>query len=228
MTESTDKTGFWGALKSLANETVVQPLIAQAESHAAAFGEDVSLDIEHRRVFISDSLIAKFIRSNSEKIDLMEFEWDGECYRCRAQVGSRTLSGRLTLDSVHWDGGQVTAIGTTPDAPTIEGAPVQSWLLGQFVALFGGTSVGESVLSNATPPGVTWNGRRITWTHPLDTTAMGNTGIALRSVSLDANVAHDARGLWITVDSAAPTFLGLVEVVLFVLRLVNLRRRPER
>lgn len=194
------------------------------------FAGEVDLDVENRRVMLSDSLIARVVRlaaDFSDDSELLNFEWDGAAYRCRVKARNRVVVARILPESVSWTDGIVEFRGSTPEALVIEDAPVQTWLVARFVDIFGGTGFGTKMLSSSAPDGLVWNGRVVTWRRPIDMRGGGLAGLvaefAMKAAVVEAKISHDAGGLWICVDGTPPAFLSSVYFMLT--RLLDARKK---
>lgn len=207
-----------GELAQRVGDVALAPLRKAAER----FGDHVKIDLERRRLYVADALIARFVREGAQLADdlvIEDFAWDAEAYLCRARHGARTYVGHLRVETARYSHGDVTVEGATPGGVAIEQARVETWLLSQFVRLFGGTGVARKVFSFATPPGVTWDGKHIAWRRTLDLQEVdGVTGLVAGDLQMQISVTHDGGGLWLSVDGATSDFLKFVGVLLGSLR----------
>lgn len=204
--------GLLGALKDAAANLALRTLERTLQELAARHGDDVRLDLPRRRVRLGDALLARTLRAAaaaSDDLELDELAWDGEAYRCHVRHRGRGVTVRITPTEVSWADEHVTFVGTTPEAPVLDDAPVRTWLLGQLVWLLGGTAVGGLVLGPATPDGVRWDGARVTVRRPVAPPA-GDAKLIAQAVTLRARLTHDDEGLWLTYEDWGVGALGAI------------------
>ena len=170
----------------------------------------VRVEPTNGRFLVSHTLLVRAVKAaaaQSDAVVINELRPVPGAYRCVATIRDRKVSADFTVHSVTWDGDQVTVCLLTPRGVDLDG-PVLNFIASAICAVFGGTAIGEAILSGPLPAGVRYDGRKLRWSaaisldHALPSWVRACTPIVL-------NATHDSRGLWFSLKVTWRVFVWL-------------------
>ena len=184
------------------------------------FAGEVAIDVDGRRIRLSDTLLARVIPTFVDlgfDQELIDFGWRDGAYRFRVQRGGEVVSVGVVPERLRWLDDVLELTGST-FSPVFEASPVRTWLIARFLGVFGGTGFAARRFAPRVPSDVVWNGRTVTWRRRVVISPKGLTGFVASLVAsripVDATFAHDAIGLWIRLDGTAPAFIAVATLLL--------------
>lgn len=105
------------------------------------FAGEVAIDVDGRRIRLSDTLLARVIPTFVDlgfDQELIDFGWRDGAYRFRVQRGGEVVSVGVVPERLRWLDDVLELTGST-FSPVFEASPVRTWLIARFLGVFGGT-----------------------------------------------------------------------------------------
>ena len=177
--------------------------------------DHLKVDIANKRFFLSHKMFAASVRAAADltgKFKIAELRPLADAYKLVAQVGGRDVVTRFRIESVTWSEGQVVVRLSVPEGVEITSSPVMNFIAAGVCRIFGGTFIGESILSSPLPPNMRWDGRTAWWTSQISSTHDLPEWLTAAE-PLVLTVDHEAEGIRFTVDADTRTLLWLVPLV---------------
>jgi hypothetical protein len=112
------------------------------------------------------------------------------------------------VTGVIWRGTTITVELSTPEPINVADRPVLTFLARAISGLFGGTTVGEHLLSGPLPQGARWNGRDASISFDVP-----NAMAARRAPPVAIDVSQDTLGLWLRFADEERQCALLVQVI---------------
>lgn len=180
----------------------------------------IHLEIPQNQLFISHKFITEainhFAARYADTVEIIEFTPEDDCYFCRARIDSKVIALRFKIEQVIIESGKATAIMETPKGIAIENNTLLNFFAKSFVALFGGTSFGEFVLSSKLPSTVTWDGRKAKFAFDIP---KEKTWQWVHKTIAAIKVEHEAKGLLLAFSAQETYHLILSLIVEWLIKL---------
>lgn len=205
------KPSLFGRIANVVGDVVGDHLVKLP----ASIRDHVQVDAANKRFFLSHEVFTAAVRaaaSQSNTFEIVELRPLPDAHHLTAQVRGRDVVARFRIESITWADGQVVVKLSVPEGVEITSSLVLNFIAAGVCKIFGGTSVGEAILSAPLPPNVRWDGQTVQWITQISPTHVMPKWIRTAE-PLVLTVAHERRGIWFSIDVTASIFLWLVTYV---------------
>ena len=218
---SHDANEAMGSLKNIAADKIYETVNQQLSRIPENYRGHIDFDIKNKRLFLSHSLLlkmARFAASSRDDIDIKElYSLTEGSYYCRAEVKKETVSLRFIIEQIIFDDNQAMVVIKTPDKIKIEDRPIINFFATTFISLFGGTEIGETLISSKLPPNIKWDGRIAKCSFEVPEEYIPKW-LQSSPVILVAN--QDSRGLWFTFNETYTIGYWIIKIITWVYSLL--------
>lgn len=196
------EVGLFDKIKSAAMNKITSSADHLISTLPHDLRKHIDLDLKNLRLLISNTFIYKAVNyasSYSENITIMDLSASdlNEWYICRAKINDKVLNVRFIVDRIILENNKAVITFLTPNGIEIENRNILNLLAKTFISIFGGTEIGESVLSKKFPPNIRWDGKEVCISFDLpelEFSKLMKYGAAVITAS------QENRGLWFTFD----------------------------
>ena len=181
----------------------------------ASIREHVKVDPANKRFFFSHESFTAAVRAaagRSDTFEIRELRPLPDAYHLSAQIRGRNVETQFRVETITWADGQVEVQLGVPEGVKIASSPVLNFIAAGVCKVFGGTSVGEAILSAPLPSNIRWDGKIVRWTSQVSPTHT-MPGWVRAAEPLVFTATHERRGLWFSIDVTVSIFLWLATFV---------------